>query len=229
MMIPRSRPIHSNRRHRAAIVTAALLFASVATYAQKPEELEILGRDPAGHGVVCRFQEKTILIVSGTPEQMGTAQGTLLSGPCRQLTNRILYGVGGGYSVRTGKWFLDHMAEVERRTRPFLPKRFVREMDALSAAAGMPSRDGRYGNLFPEMFHCSGVAVRGSATTDGSVIHARVLDYMRDVGLQKQATVTVYVPDGFNAWMSLGYAGFIGTVTAMNEKGLAVGEMGGGG
>ena len=27
--------------------------------------------------------------------------------------------------------------------------------------------------------------------------------------------------------MSLGYAGFIGTVTAMNEKGLAIGEMGG--
>ena len=27
--------------------------------------------------------------------------------------------------------------------------------------------------------------------------------------------------------MSLGYAGFLGTVTAMNEKGLAIGEMGG--
>jgi hypothetical protein len=29
--------------------------------------------------------------------------------------------------------------------------------------------------------------------------------------------------------MTLGYTGFIGTVTAMNEKGLAIGEMGGGG
>ena len=29
--------------------------------------------------------------------------------------------------------------------------------------------------------------------------------------------------------MTLGYAGFVGTVTAMNEKGLAIGEMGGGG
>ena len=35
------------------------------------------------------------------------------------------------------------------------------------------------------------------------------------------------MPDGRYKWMSLGYAGFIGTVTAMNEKGLAIGEMGG--
>jgi len=27
--------------------------------------------------------------------------------------------------------------------------------------------------------------------------------------------------------MSLGYAGFIGTVTAMNERGVAIGEMAG--
>ena len=35
------------------------------------------------------------------------------------------------------------------------------------------------------------------------------------------------MPEGRYTWMSLGYAGFIGTVTAMNEKGLAIGEMGG--
>ena len=90
-------------------------------------------------------------------------------------------------------------------------------------------RDGRAANLFPERFHCSGVAVRGKATADGSVLHARVLDYMRDIRLQEAALVTVFMPDGRNSWVSLGYSGFIGTVTAMNERGLAVGEMGGGG
>jgi hypothetical protein len=79
----------------------------------------------------------------------------------------------------------------------------------------------------PERFHCSGVAVRGKASKDGIVLHARVLDYMRDVHLQKAAAVVVFMPDGYNAWMSLGYAGFVGTVTAMNAKGLAIGEMGG--
>jgi hypothetical protein len=97
----------------------------------------------------------------------------------------------------------------------------------LSKAAGVSQRDGRYANLFPERFHCSGVAVRGKATKDGSVLHARVLDYMRNINLQSGACVQVFMPEGHHKWMSLGYAGFIGTVTAMNEKGLAIGEMGG--
>ena len=59
------------------------------------------------------------------------------------------------------------------------------------------------------------------------MLHARVLDYMRDIRLQDAAAVTVFMPQGRNRWVSQGYAGFVGTVTAMNEKGLAVGEMGG--
>ena len=73
----------------------------------------------------------------------------------------------------------------------------------------------------------SGVALRGKATVGGQVLHARVLDYMRDIGLQQSAAVVVFQPLGRHAWMSVGYAGFLGTVTAMNETGLAIGEMGG--
>ena len=51
------------------------------------------------------------------------------------------------------------------------------------------------------------------------MLHARVLDYMRDIDLQDGAAVMVFMPDRRHRWMSLGYAGFIGTVTAMNEKG----------
>ena len=39
--------------------------------------------------------------------------------------------------------------------------------------------------------------------------------------------VMVFQPDQGNAWVNVGYAGFIGSVTAMNEKHLAMGEMGG--
>jgi hypothetical protein len=34
-------------------------------------------------------------------------------------------------------------------------------------------------------------------------------------------------PDDRNAWVNVSYAGFVGSVTAMNEKHLAIGEMGG--
>ena len=143
------------------------------------------------------------------------------------MTERVLYLVGGGDTLRSGQWFFDRMAEIERRTTPHIPPRFLEECDALAQAAGVSQRDGRYANLFPERFHCSGVALRGKATAGGRVLHARVLDYMREIDLQDAAAVTVFMPEGRHKWMSLGYAGFIGTVTAMNEKGLAIGEMGG--
>ena len=214
------------RARAVALTIAACLVAGLA-WGEDPA-LRIVARDPAGHGVLCTSQGKTVLIVEGTPAQMGAAQGRLLGKQARKLMEKI-YLVGGAYSIKKDDWFFTRMAEVMERAGPHVPERFLVECDAMSEAAGVSVRDGRIGNLFPEMFHCSGVAVRGKASKNGQVLHARVLDYMRDIGLQDVAVVTVFIPEGYNAWMSLGYAGFIGTVTAMNEKGVAIGEMGGGG
>jgi dienelactone hydrolase len=211
--------------------SAALNFAAESLdkppQAARGQGIRVVAKDPAGHGILCQSQGKTILIVAGTPAEMGAAQGTLLRDPIRKLCERVLYLVGGGDSLRSATWSFDRFAEIQRRTLPHIPERFLVECDALAKAAGMSQRDGRAANLFPERFHCSGVALRGKATADGKVLHARVLDYMRDIRLQDAATVTVFLPAGRNRWVNLGYAGFIGTVTAMNEKGLAVGEMGG--
>ncbi len=214
---------------RLVVCTLALCFLQSAICAAAEPAIELVARDPDGCGLLCRTQGKTILIVAGTPQQMGTAHGRLLGAQARRLVDRVLYLVGAGDSIQSGTWFLDRMEEIHRRTLPHVPERFLAECDALAATVGVSQRDGRYANLFPERFHCSGVAVRGNASKDGAVVHARVLDYMRDIQLQNCAAVVVFIPKGYNAWMSLGYSGFVGTVTAMNEKGLAIGEMGGGG
>lgn len=208
-----------------------LLWALLTVVGQAGQEprIRLLARDPSGHGLLCQVEQKTVLLVGGTPEQMGAAHGTLLGDKARRLTERVLYVVGAADSIESGVWFFDRMEEIQRRTLPHIPPRFLAECDALSNAAGVSRQEGRFANLFPERFHCSGVAVRGKATPDGRVLHARVLDYMRDINLQDAAIVAVFMPEGRNAWMSLGYAGFIGTVTAMNAQGLAIGEMGGGG
>ena len=139
----------------------------------------------------------------------------------------LVYAVGAADSMTSGTWWFDRSAEIERRVGPHVPARFVAECDAMALAAGVSVRDARAANLFPERFHCSGVALHGKATAHGHILHARVLDYMRDIGLQDYACLTVFIPEKKNAWISAGYAGFLGTVTAMNERGLAVGEMGG--
>lgn len=209
------------------LALALVVLAAAVVRAEPQEPLQIVARDPAGHGLLCSTQGKTVLFVEGTPEQMGAAHGGLLGPKVRFLVQRVLYLVGAADSVQSGRWFFDTMDEIHRRTEPYTPPRLLAECDALAQAAGVSQRDARYANLFPERFHCSGVAVRGKASKGGRVIHARVLDYMRDIQIQDAAAVVVFMPKGHNTWMSLGYAGFIGTVTAMNEKGLAIGEMGG--
>ena len=182
-----------------------------------------------GHGLRCRLDgKKTVLFLSGTPSEMGTAHGELMRQEIQNMYGIILV-LGANYSLPRNDWFFTRIAEVIRRTTPYTPPRFLEECDAMSEAAGIAVASGRHLNFFSEMFHCSGVAVRNRATADGRLIHARVLDYMRDIGIQNYSTVMVFMPKDYNAWLSESFAGFIGTVTAMNEKGLAMGELGGNG
>jgi hypothetical protein len=77
------------------------------------------------------------------------------------------------------------------------------------------------------MFHCSSFAAFGSATRDGKLYHGRVLDYMTAVGLQQVATVFVVKQLGKNPFVSVGYAGFTGVVSGMNDRQISLGQMGG--
>lgn len=206
---------------------AAAFVAACGCLSAAAQELRLVAKDPEGHGLLCAAGEKRVLIVDGTPEQMGGAHGRLLADLVPQVMPRTMALVATGYAIQKGEWFYDHIDDVYRRATPHTPERFLRECRAMAAAAKITERDAQCGNFFSEMFHCSGVAVRGNASADGRVIHARVLDYMRDINLQKYAVLQVFIPEGGIPWVSVGYAGMVGTVTAMNEKGLAIGEMGG--
>ena len=167
-----------------------------------------------------------ILIFSGTPEEIGSQHGVLCRDEIRQ-THRCATLIAGTYIFMKNRWFYDVIKEIEQRAGEFTPERYLTELDAMSQAAGLTAKQGREIGFFPELFHCSGIAVRGKASVDGQVIHARVLDYMRDLGLSSTGNIQIYLPENYNAFLSVSFAGFNGTVTAMNEKGLAMGEMGG--
>jgi isopenicillin-N N-acyltransferase-like protein len=168
-----------------------------------------------------------VLFLEGTPEEMGRQQGVLLKKEINRVVDKILYGVGVGSSFDKGRWFFGEIEEAVRRTGPFIDPRHLREMDAMADAAGRDREESRLSNFFPELFHCSGFALLGESTEGGHIYHGRVLDYLRGMGLEENAVVMVIKPDQGNAWINLSYCGFIGSVTAMNEKHIAMGEMGG--
>jgi len=51
-----------------------------------------------------------------------------------------------------------------------MDEKYLREMDAMAAAAGLPREEVRMANLFPELFHCSGFAIYGDATAAAASI-----------------------------------------------------------
>jgi len=120
-------------------------------------------------------------------------------------------------------------AKAEKAAKPAKAPAANKKAEKKADAPKRPAHaEGRLANFFPELFHCSGFSIFGKATVGGRMYHGRVLDYMRGIGLEQNAVVMVYRPDGGrNAWVNVGYAGFVGSVTAMNEKGISIGEMGG--
>lgn len=178
-----------------------------------------------GEGRLEEVDGTLVLFVKGTPEEMGRQHGVLLRQQVRSLVDQILYGVGVGSSFEKGRWFFGEIEEAQARLK--VDERYLREMDALAQAAGLEREEVRLANFFPELFHCSGFALFGKATQGGRMYHGRILDYLKGVGLEQNAVVMVMQPSDANAWVNVGYAGFVGTVTAMNEKHVAIGEMGG--
>ncbi|MBP7948797.1 MAG: hypothetical protein KA004_04010 [Verrucomicrobiales bacterium] len=180
-----------------------------------------------GEGRLENWDGTRVLFLKGTPEEMGRQHGTLLKKEIRSVVDKILYGVGVASSFEKGRWFFSEIEEAQRRQAPFVDARYTREMDAIAAAAGLDKEELRLANYFPELFHCSGFALMGKATADGKIYHGRILDYLKGVGLEENAVVMVVQPEVGNAWANISYAGFVGSVTGMNEKQVAIGEMGG--
>ncbi len=186
---------------------------------------EILARE--GQGRLEQVDGHLVLHLAGTPAEMGRQHGVLLRPHVRAVVDRLLYGVGFAKTMTTGQPFLRDIQDAWRRLQPHIPPDHIAELDALADGAQISRTEARLGNVFPELFHCSGFVLFGNATKDGALYHGRVLDYMVGVGLDKHAVVIVSRPAGAYAWVNISYAGFTGSVTAMNEHHLAIGEMGG--
>jgi hypothetical protein len=180
-----------------------------------------------GKGRLEMMDGTQVLFLSGTPQEMGRQHGTLMKKQIRDLVDHVLYGVGVGSSFEKGRWFFGEIQEAQRRLAPFIDARYLEEMDAIALAAGLAKEEVRLANFFPELFHCSGFAVFGRATVGGKMYHGRILDYLKGIGLEQNAVVMVFQPDQGHAWVNVGYAGFIGSVTGMNARHIGIGEMGG--
>ena len=179
------------------------------------------------HGELKWINGQRVAILHGTPEQIGRAHAELLRAESNRCIDSVLYTFGTAQTIMTGSWFRHDLDQAYARLAPHIPERHQQECRSLAAELGLDPTLMETLNVFPELFHCSGFAVFGSATSDGTLYHGRVLDYMTTIGLQDAATTFVIAPKGKIPFANVGYAGFIGSVSGMNAEGISLGEMGG--
>jgi len=203
----------------------ALLGAGSSTWA----ETKTLAR--CGAGFLEEVNGYRVLHVKGDPYEMGYQQGALLRDDIRELVHFLFDVKAKEMKVELGGLTLLDPKQVIKgivaRQRKYLPERFFDEMRGIADGAGMDVQDIAVANFIPELFHCSGFALSGSATKDGTLYHGRILDYGCDWRLQEHAVLTVAEPRGRIPFVNVTYAGFIGSVTGMNAERVSIGEMGG--
>jgi cephalosporin-C deacetylase-like acetyl esterase len=187
-------------------------------------EMKLVARQ--GQSALYKKGDIKILLLQGTPYQIGYAHGKLLAKDVAYLVDRVMLIVRAGSSMKGNEFTTDTIEEIYRRTLPYIPARYREELRGLADGAGLDFHSVELANLFPEMFHCSGFALMNKATKDGKLIHGRVLDYMTEVGIQNQAVVMVVKAPGCNTIMLANYTGFVGCVTGMNDRQIGIGEMG---
>ena len=181
----------------------------------------------AGRGRLIVKDGQRVCLLQGSPYEIGLQHGRLLKNEMPRLFDAVLCGVGIAYTIEKGEWFTDVMRGAWKRLKPHIPDEYLQELKGLSDGAGIPYETVCLGNVFPALFHCSGFALMGKATKDGKLYHGRVLDYMTEVGLQRDAVLFVVKKDGAIPFANVSYAGFIGCVSGMNAEQVALGEMGG--
>ncbi len=216
-------PREEIERHLSRGIRRAFEVLSPSPLLTNPSEK---GRHVA-HGELRWIDGHRVALLQGTPEQIGKAHGQLLKDEAHHCIDSVMYAFGTFQTIRSGKWFKHELESAYERLAPHIPERHKRETDALAKAIGVEPKLAQAINVFPELFHCSGFALFGKATADGKLYHGRVLDYMTTIGLQDSSVTMIIAPQGHHAFATVGYAGFIGSVSGMNAQGISLGEMGG--
>ena len=186
-----------------------------------------------GAGFLDEVDGYRVLHVKGEPYEMGYQQGALLRDDIRENIRFLFEVKAKEITVEVnGIKLLDPRRVIQgivAQQRKYVPERFFEEMRGIADGAGVDVQDVVVANFIPELFHCSGFALSGSATKDGTLYHGRILDYGCDWRLQEHAVLTVAEPRGKIPFVNVTYAGFVGSVTGMNAERISIGEMGGSG
>lgn len=165
----------------------------------------------------------TLLHLWGTPRQMGYAHGRLVKDQARDFYTKVIAAMTAGMGVSA-----EALDDGWRRMEPYVPKRYLDEMEGLAEGAGVELRTVQRVHAIPDLseMDCTFFAAWGDYTQDGHFIQLRALDYATEAHIQDHPAILVYHPQDGPAYVNVGWCGFVGMVTGMNERGICMSEIG---
>lgn len=199
------------------------------------ENPEVTLLDTEGAGKLLRVGGQLVLVMEGTPAEMGFQHGRLLA-------KQIHHIIKDGY-MKKALWDKgytpEYVTEQSLRMEKHFPPEYIEEMKGIVEglrAAGVDDIDyaeARLGVTQAEILHygpdappgCSNFAVWGKWTTDGRLLHGRNLDWNINGDAQDDAVILIWRPKDGWPFMMVGWAGGVGSVSGMSAKGITFGEM----
>lgn len=170
-----------------------------------------------------------ILVLEGTPREMGQLHGALLAGDIRLFTTEFLHRsrkvFGVPYEV------IRHHADLVDAT---CSSSLLEECAGIADAADADYLDVLALNTFPDtdaLFHhrvlnCVNFAAVSSGGEAPTIFHARNCDFPHEDRHWQRGLLVVRKPGGHRqATIALGFAGQAGLITGVNAAGLAASEV----
>ncbi len=227
----------------ALIWSALLVFAftgNVAAWAEdKPSE--VINTQQAaqdGHPLFTRPQAESpavrtwvtnqdvrvpLVIVRGTPYEMGRQLGEAMKQEIQDFVPRALAGVSAELGVPE-----DRLREIWSRSAAYADDRLEQELAGVADGAAVPLSTLQALHAVPLLmpYSCSSIAAWGDATVDGHLYQTRNLDWSLEIGAHEFPVIVVYIPNEGIPHVVPSFAGVIGAHTGMNARGIVLSEMG---
>ncbi len=170
-----------------------------------------------------------IVHLTGSPYELGRQHGEALREEVRRSIGQVLRYFRSYLKIplvrsMAANWWLD---TAWAKAASFIPLDYVEELKGLSDGSGVPLRELYRLHAIPDRtYSCSNFAAWGRATAGGGLIHVRNLDWNIGAGIQQFAAIFVVQPTGKHAFVNVGWAGFVGVLTGMNDATISIGQIG---
>ena len=171
-----------------------------------------------------------VLIASGDAYHIGFEEGRLFGPEIRKGIDGIFSYFRSELPVPLlNRLIINRMVNrAWKKMEPFLSYAEVQQMKGIAEGSGVSFKRIQQIHAMPEIYPtlCANGAYWGKATADGKMIALRNLDWNRKMGIQNHAVVKwIHIP-GQESYANIGYEGFVGVFSGINEKGISVGQVG---